>query len=1326
MELPLSAPPVAGEWLPISLSQRDVWLDQMTWPGSCHLNIGGGAFLDGPIDIARLRATLQQLVAETEALRLVPLADGRQYLLANYTAELTEIDFTHLADAAEVKRVMQSWWQTTIADRFPGDGRPPWRFFLLKSAFPLYGLTIQFHHSIMDGWGTTQIMRRWCALYNSSALESPLPHALPYRQFIDETNLYRHSTQWEKDRDFWREQAHRFTPPLFESRHNGSAAGLPAAHLHSLGFPRALYQRLQTAAAARKLTPFSIILAALALYFQRTRLPTEGGAAAPAQITIGVPTLNRSGNRFMATAGMFVGVLPIAIEIAPDDTLANLADNAQRKLRAALRHSRYPLGEISSDLKLLRENRSAPFDILLSFERQDYTLDFGATPLIESRQLFSGIARFPLGITLCEFAADRDLEWILEGSASCFEGRELDWLGHRLIHLVGCFIDQPDQLSGTLDLLPAAERQAILEATHRHARRHAHLPSFIEQFEAQAARMPAACALVWADGQLDYGQLLAQSRQFALRLLHAGLPQQAIVALALERSPAMIVALLGIARAGAAFLPLDPHAPGDRLRRILVDSAAHTLVIESADRLRFDELPCALIEIDEGNRQHPPATLAPPAWPLPAPDDLAYVLYTSGSTGEPKGVMIEHIALARRLAWLDATYRIVPQDRSAQATQATFDPALIEILLPLTRGASVALPPAGKVAGDGLVDFALHHHVTVMAFVPSTLERFTAALAHKANTHPRLRVACCGGEVLDAELANRFIAATGARLFNVYGPTETVIFATAWPCSIHAQQTVLPIGRAIDDTRIYVLDAQQRLLPFGERGEIYIGGGCLARGYLKRPQLDREYFCDDPYDAADTSGNRVPRMYRTGDAGWLDCDGTLHFAGRLDRQLKLRGYRIEPGEIEAAILSFAGVERCVVKLLPPASPLGEQKILHAWVVLTHPTKRLDRHALDRHLRARLPDYMLPAGVTAVVRMPELSTGKIDLAALPVPLQDPLAAVSRAPTFGLESEIRAAWSQALGKPIDNALANFFTLGGDSLAVIDTIAILEKRIGRRLSLQLIVDNPTIERLAQALERSSEQHPALLPLAGMATSRQHDATQTLPPLFLVASGHGDLLRFQALAAVLADRYTPYMLQPPGAMVDANLEALAQNYANHIHRLGVRHASLAGFSIGGITALATARTLESRNIDVTDLYLIDTLYPHALLRARKIWRFFEWITARLHLQELSLNGRRISAILNDAGLLLQINALADFKAEPYAGRTLLIKSSGLLFWQRWLFAPWRRQLQRLHEIDIPGLHGSIFEPGNLEALAAALHPAPLSANPLHLDNTRDTPRHG
>lgn len=1285
---------LAGTKIALSASQREVWLDQMAWPDSVHLNIGGAAFVHGVLDHTIMAKALQILVDQNQALRLVPHSDGSQVLLDRYTAKLNIEDISGVSD---IRQAMHDRWQHGIREPFELGTSPPWRFTLLHADNTLHGLSLQFHHSIVDGWTTSLVLQRWTQLYNTLATGQPVEAdpAPEYLAFIEDAAKYRNSAAFERDRSFWLGQIGDFPPPLMERRQSSlERMVLPDAHLVTQQVSRAEYNRVAAFAAANGWTTFNLFFAAMAIYFGRTCNQNR--------LIIGVPTLNRGGRKFRDTMGMFVGALAVSVELTPAASAQELLSGIALSMRGALRHPRMPLSELARSLELIRKGRDSIFELLLSFERQDYKMQFGDAAIVNSHQLFAGVSRYPCSVTVCEFHDEEDVEIHIEASSAYFAETEARLLGQRLWHLVQQMVATPEVLVDSLALLPPAEKALLLDTLQPGFDADTDPEPFIYQFERQAASHPDATAVSWNQGRMSYRNLNDRAERLADKLAGQGVRAGDIVAFAIERSAEMLIAILGIVKMGAAYLPLDPDAPVARVLEILTQAKASALLFKSADAQRLAGVHTRCIQVD---RIYAGAAMAAPVdltATLPAraayvprvritAQDMAYVLFTSGSTGKPKGVVIEHGALSARLRWLTKTYQVTRADCSAQATQATFDPSLIELCLPLVHGGRVALPPPGRILPESLAEFAVQHGVTIMAFVPSTLTRFLDAAANLPNLP--LRVACCGGEVLQPELVNRYLSGTRARLFNVYGPTEATIFATAWEAQRSPLASVLPIGKAIDDTRIYVLDKQLGLLPVGVTGEVFIGGRGLARGYLNRPDLTAAAFLDNPFHPGE-------KMYRTGDRGWLDAQGTLNFVGRNDRQVKLRGYRIELGEIEAALMAAPGITQAAAKLLDNE---GKPRIC-AWVA---PATAQTVAALQQNLRMRLPSYMVPSVISLLDKLPESSVGKIDYVALPAPQADAIAAGGRQPENAMERNLLELWQQVLKQPLLTVEDNFFDVGGDSLGAVSILAGIEKLIGRRVPMYLLTERPTVEGLAAALSEGTAS-------TGLMLNLQHDgdvpvAGQVVAPVYLCASGHGDLMRFQNLARALHGQPEVHMLQPPSASTVVSTKDLARLYAGAVAEQGEPACYLAGFSVGGLAALETAMLLQAKGMQVKGLFLIDTIYPSRLWGGTILWRLMGWLVKHLHIQDLSMNGRRLGAMLNDPGLVGQVMAVSGYRVSIFDGPTHLVKSAGLAStWDRLLFLGWRQLLgRRLLEYQVKGLHGSMFDNNNVEELAKVIRVA-------------------
>jgi amino acid adenylation domain-containing protein len=1260
--------------LPLGIAQYEVLQDQRLWPGSPHLLVGGCGVLHGPVDVELLRLALAELIAEQPVLRMIPSLSG-QRLLAHLEPPLLLLPAPQgLAPLDALEAVWRDWTRTAPE---LGDAAhlPPWRVALLKFDPELHGFVLWAHHSLLDGYGTALFAQRWALLASRRQRgEPPLPaDGQAFLRHLENDAAYPGSPAYQADAAFWAAELPQAPPSLFPQPPR-SRLGLPDALLSTQWLPRAEYAQWQQLARLEGQGEFASLTAALAWHSAALLQRDE--------VVIGVPTLNRHGKAERSCLGMFVSVLPLRLQMTETDTPRTLVAQVGRQMRRAMRHARFPASHLARQLQLAQSGRERLFDLLLSFERQDYSLSFGEARLTASRQLFSGKARFPLSLTLCDFGPDRELALVAEGSSALFDSRSLELLLRRLRWLSQQMLAQPDAPLRSLPLLPPAEREAVLEGMHRDCASQALAPSFVARFAEQAALHPESVALVWDGGQLSYGHLAEAAWALAARLVAEGLAPGQPVALLLPRGAPLVVALLAVARAGGAFVPLDPEAPPARLQAMLHKLQAPLLLVE---------WPWGLHERELNVQDRAVAKVPLPD--LPDESQPAYALFTSGSTGEPKAVQVSHGALARRFAWLAKVWDLTPQDRSLQGTQPGFDPALLELLLPLTLGASVALTPAGRQSPERWAAFALRHGCSFSALVPSTLARLLdgiEALPATDRERLRLRVVCSGGELLPPSLAQRWLRCTRVQLWNVYGPTEACIFATAWACRDAdldgSPDQPVPLGTPLDDTRLYVLSPALQPLPFGTPGDIWLGGATLADGYLNDPLRSHAAFNDDPFVAGG-------RIYRTGDRGLIDGEGRLQFLGRSDRQLKLRGIRVEPAEIELQLLALAGVQEACVQ--PHVGPGGAVQ-LHAWLA----PETLDLASLQKAARERLSEVMLPNNWMLLPALPRSSTGKLLVEQLPPPVPSPGAA-HRGATRPLEQQLLNLMARALNRPVD-ALGiddDFFQIGGDSLAALDWLTSIETATGRSLGLGQLGSKPTVAALAALLAPNAVGLPSgkgviAIPLTGAAGR---------PTLYLAASGHGDLLRFQTLAQALAEHCNVQMLQPPTPLPEGGPAALAALYGAHIRAQQPAAVLLAGFSVGGVAALETARWLQQQGQAVQSLVLIDSVFPRWLVRQPWLWRLLGWLTRSLYVQELSMNGRRLGAMFKDAGLVGQVLALKGYRLLPYSEPVQLIRTTGLARWQGWLFGPWRKAV-KLQELEVQGLHGSVFEAGRVGALAQCL----------------------
>ncbi len=1262
--------------VPLAPSQQQVWLDQQANPDSPHLNIGGFNIINGPLDLDVFDKAVRLFVDNSDAMRLLPLNDGTQQLVDDWPGPLWTLH--DLSDSQTPESDMSKWYEQTFAILYPFDDQQcPWQLALHKINDNKYAISLKAHHLVMDGYSTALSLQKMSEQYNFliNKTASPTTNIPSYSQFIDECSRYHQSKTKQKDAQYWHDVLPTLPPTLLEKRSaNQQSDDLALAQHYSTHLTGEQHQAMLDLTKSHSATLYHLYIAALAIYFCRTHNTRE--------MVLGIPVLNRTGKRYKSTMGMFAVVIPLRIELEKNDTTASLLSRVVQSLRSAYRHARYPLSSLMADLEMVHHGQDRLFDMMLSYEVQNFSTQFGNTPTADTHQLFSNTARYPLSVCVCQFNnVDPPIEIVYESSADYFTEQETQLLGKRMHQLTLQMVSSPDAAINTLPLLLNEERHDLIVAKHANVPSHPNPTPFISAFEQQAALKPTATALCWQSGKTNYKTLNEQANKLAHRLIKLGVGKDSIVAVVMPRQQETLTAFLAIAKAGGAFLPIDPSAPALRLQQLIKSSGAVVVLVgKSSVNVHHSQL---VIEGDNAPQYDPALSTHNPDVVID-PNDLAYMLFTSGSTGAPKGVLMEHAPLARRLAWLARTFNYGPKDVWLQSIQLTFDPSIIEICLPLTQGASIALPPPGQLAPTDIAHHAQAFGATSIIFVPTTLRYFN----QNANQYPnlKLRVAISGGEVLHRDMAMEFVNQTGAQLYNLYGPTEACIFATAYHFDDKKTVDPLPIGEPVDDTRIYILDANQQPLPIGTVGEIFIGGRGLARGYLNNQEITAERFIDDPFVAGE-------RLYYSGDNGYWDHKGQVHFVGRIDNQIKLRGQRIEPGEIENALCELPQIEAAAVKKV--------DNELHGWLVLTSELDDTFCWTLCQEIAAelahKLPEYMVPSSFTQITAMPRQTSGKLDYSSLEPnpPAANHQADNSDFASTDLQKLLLELFRQFLEQPGLGVKSDFFKNGGESLTALNLLSAIDKQIKQKLPLSILLHNPTVMTLSNAIV---QRHHGLM----VNLSNHKDGT----PIYLAASGHGDALRFGPLADALGSTCNLRMLQPPiadGYTAYNSIEELAQYYAALIEQQ--HHQSppiIAGFSVGGVAALETARQLTARSVPIESLILIDTTYPMRMFSRNALWRFCGWLIKSLGLQELSINQRTMGSLFSDPGLNGQIAALNKYHPAKLNVPTTLIISSGFSRWYRLLFKPWQRVFKKpLNEQHLEGFHGTLFAPEHVGELA-------------------------
>ncbi|MBR0669452.1 amino acid adenylation domain-containing protein, partial [Roseomonas hellenica] len=889
------------------------------------------------------------------------------------------------------------------------------------------------HHILMDGWSSAQFMAELLRAYAETATAAPAP---PYRDYI----------AWLRDRDaaaseaFWRDQLRPLQGPTLLAAALPAPAGGEGHAVLQTRLDDALEARLQAFAAQERVTLNTLIQGAWALLLSRYTGQSVVGFGAT---VAGRPAALRGAEEML---GLFINTLPVVAAVPPAAPLGDWLRALQAQNLTLRDHDHTPLYDIQG----WAGHPGQPlFDSIIVFENYPVEqalrgqAEAGAGPVFGA---FSHVATTNYPLTLAVFRSDR-IELEVSYDRARFGTPAMERLREELLRLLERMPLAAGQALGSLPTLGEAERQVLLR-WGAGVPAAAPLPDVVSAIAARAAMHPDAVALVHGEEVLRYGALNARANRLAHHLLALGVGPDVVVGLAIERSPAQLVAMLAVLKAGGAYVPLDPAYPPDRLAHMMQDSGLPLVLTQ--ERL-LDALPGSGARRWCLDRDWADTAAWPETDPAVAihPQSLAYLIYTSGSTGQPKAVAVAHGPLAMHCAAIARLYGMGPGDREFQFASINFDIAHERWLVPLLAGGSISLGLGNSPTMEALAGLIETQSITSLFLPPSYVDQLSETLNARGETLS-LRACIVGGDAWPmAGIAAARRALQPRLLVNAYGPTETVIAPLAWPVAEAGIDTAYaPIGRPVGDRTAYVLDAALNLVPPGVAGELYIGGSGLARGYHARPDLTAERFVPDPFGGAPGG-----RLYRTGDLVRWHPDGVVEYLGRIDRQVKIRGFRIELGEIEARLRAQPGVAEAVVIARDGAA--GRQ--LAAYV-----TGAADGVALRASLAAVLPDHMVPSQVMVLDRLPLTPNGKIDRKALPSLAWQ--ARLRVAPRNEAERVLAGIWAELLGLEEVGITDDFFELGGHSLTVMRMASLIRDRMGRVLPLREIFEHRTIEQLAR----------------------------------------------------------------------------------------------------------------------------------------------------------------------------------------------------------------------------------------------------------------------
>ncbi|MBX3323875.1 MAG: amino acid adenylation domain-containing protein [Phycisphaeraceae bacterium] len=1059
-------PPDIIDAYPLSALQSGMVFHSERAIGSYLYQVAMSLHVRARLDLTLLQRAVDQVVARNPILRtsfdLGTFAEPMQLVHAAASAPIEYHDISHLPSESQ-QALLARWIDDEAEYEFDWSRPPLLKYTVHKRSPDTFQFGITFHDAILDGWSTSNMMTEIFSRYVNMLAGAPdldlTPNPITYRDFValERTTLNSHDAQ-----TFWAGLMDD-APFTQVPRIPGVGADVPVARNLDLivPIPADVNQRVIERARELAIPLKSFYLAA------HTRV--LGMLAHQDDVVTGLVMNGRiedpGGD---SSLGNHLNTMPYRLHVA-DQTWFELAQSAHHAELAALPHRRYIGAQLLRDLG--RAGQDNLFETGFNYTHfHVYDRLAGRDDIEFLRVDFTDPFHYVLVANFRVDAYDKRLDVVLNYNNKHMTRDQVKQIGRYYLAALRAIAADPHQPASPAAMLPKSEKRQLLDDFAGPARPYPQNLTLDQLIAQQAAATPHAPAVIFSDQTTTYAQLDANANRIAHRLLALGVKPHSLVGVCLQRSTELVAALLGVMRAGAAYVPLDPTYPPERLANMIDDAALAAFITSASD----PTLPSSSAQLATLNWQGPtlflddPSLATSPSTPpasTATPDDPAYAIFTSGSTGRPKAALNAHRAIINRLLWMQDEYQLTPSDRVLQKTPFSFDVSVWEFFWPLITGAAIVVAkPEGHRDTAYLAHIIQHHNVSVMHFVPSMLRAFL-----EEPTLPRitsLRRVVCSGEALPFDLVQRFFTILPAvRLANLYGPTEAAVDVTAWECAPRDPRNIIPIGFPIANTHLLVLDPRLELAPIGTPGELYIGGIQVGIGYVNRPELTAERFIQHPFRPAE-------KLYKTGDLARFLNDGSIEYLGRLDDQVKIRGFRIELGEIQHAIAHQPNVQHAVVIAREdiPASPR----------IVAYIVGSADHATLRAALARTLPEYMVPAAFVTLDSLPVTSNGKLDRRALPAPSRAAASAADRSAAehaTDLESTLAAVWAQVLRLDSVALNDNFFEIGGDSILSIQICA-RARRHGILITPNQLFDHPTIALLApharQAAALTAHQGP------------------------------------------------------------------------------------------------------------------------------------------------------------------------------------------------------------------------------------------------------------
>ncbi|EMW0952706.1 TPA: enterobactin non-ribosomal peptide synthetase EntF [Citrobacter freundii] len=1166
--------------LPLVAAQPGIWMAEKLSTLPSAWSVAHYVELTGELDALLLAKAVVAGLEQADTLRMQFSEDnGEVWQWVDPALTFAQPEIIDLREKSNPHEAARALMQADLQQDIRADGNKPLVFHqLLQVGDKRWYWYQRYHHLLVDGFSFPAITRQIAAIYRAwldgeSTPDSPFT---PFAEVVEEYQQYRQSDAWQRDGAFWREQRKQLPPPASLSNNPlpGRSASADIIRM-KLTAPEGAFRRL--AARMPDVQRADLALALVALWLGRLCSRMDYAA--------GFIFMRRMGSAALTSTGPVLNVLPFGVRLDAAESLPALAQRLAGQLKKMRRHQRYDAEQIVRDSG--RAAGAEPlFGPVLNVKIFDYHLNIPGVQA-QTHTLATGpvndleLALFPdeNGGLSIEILANKQR----------YDAETLAQHASRLIGLIEQFADNPSLCCGDAGMLLPTEHERLAKINDTTVEiPFTTLSALVTQ---QADKTPDAPALADARYQFSYREMRQQVVALASLLRERGVRPSDSVAVALPRSVFLTLALHGIVEAGAAWLPLDTGYPDDRLRMMLEDAKPKLLIATEEQLARFSDIPG--LESLCYDSPLPAEDAAPLA--LSQPNHTAYIIFTSGSTGRPKGVMVGQTAIVNRLLWMQNHYPLTADDVVAQKTPCSFDVSVWEFFWPFIAGAKLVMAePEAHRDPLAMQQFFARYGVTTTHFVPSMLAAFVASLTPETawESCASLKRVFCSGEALPADLCREWEQLTHAPLHNLYGPTEAAVDVSWYPAWGEDLAAVtgnsVPIGYPVWNTGLRILDAMMRPVPFGVAGDLYLTGIQLAQGYLGRPDLTASRFIADPFNVGE-------RMYRTGDvARWLE-NGAVEYLGRSDDQLKIRGQRIELGEIDRVMQQLPDVEHAVAHACvfnQAAATGGDARQLVGYLV-SQSGLPLDTTVLRERLREKLPAHMVPTVLLQLAELPLSANGKLDRKALPMP-QLTSRVSGRAPRAGTETTIAQSFAALLDCEVNDVEADFFALGGHSLLAMKLAAQLSRIFERQVTPGQIMVASTVEQLSALLESNDDEQSQRLGFETLLPLRESHG----PTLFCFHPASGFAWQFSVLSRYLSPQWSIMGIQSPrpdGPMQTAeNLDSVCEHHlATLLSQQPHGPYYLLGYSLGGTLAQGIAARLHARGETVAFLGLLDTWPP-------------------------------------------------------------------------------------------------------------------------------------